>query len=875
VRSTAESRVLPSGLRLILDRDSTSRLAVVASAVDAGASGDPKGKGGLAHLVEHLSYRAAGGPSGTPPLWQRLLRLPVTGQFFGATAWDQMRFRSAAPARVWRDLLALEAERLADPLVGVSERDVELERAITEDQAFMHDEAAEASSWSDLLGDDATAEESSIDDTGGSAATRRTLTLADAREFAAEHFRASGMTLVVAGNLGGATLDEVVALLPRALVDPPSAATAAAGPAASRPAPPVPLPSRTIAFVPVPTLDRPLLTLTWRLPSLYSGDGPALRWMQRLLSDVLDDEILRRSDGRIAGVDVRLQGAARGALLVVEVELVDATSPESVVSLVEGRVWSFARYPEPGRERFEHLRRQLWIWLSQGGDPPTERALSAAALSNTFGKVVSPSTEEADMLNVSFEQVASELWRCLAFPPHRALRVPAPVPDAGGPDPGAPANDGPDLLAGAARWDAATLRDLSAPPGLGDARRVTLPNGATLLYLRRPGQIAVAWMGYAGGLASAQTPALGRWASAHRPRHGAWATGRALLTGGGADTDTLFDTVQFLPGQLPDALGLLVARARAGVADWPRPDDFSRALSVQFPDSDPSIWAAQLFWRNLYPQHPYGRTYSVNDAWRVTAQAAANWVGQVVRPSNATLVVVGDLDERAVIAAAQRATTGWRAPSGQAPPPAPTPRLRETSTGPRTAVVNQPGHMVGLRLGCLLPATERDRPARWVLSRTVSERLESDLRHSTGHSQGATVRLGEPRAAAHLTVAMSVEPAHFSAVLAAIHRNWMRWGSDGFDPGETNAGRWSATGLQAGLYESPHQVASALFNESVQEHPLELLDRLPAQLLDVTPAELTSLFATCRDNATLILTGDRTTIGPVVRTIWPGIEPAL
>jgi predicted Zn-dependent peptidase len=162
-----------------------------------------------------------------------------------------------------------------------------------------------------------------------------------------------------------------------------------------------------------------------------------------------------------------------------------------------------------------------------------------------------------------------------------------------------------------------------------------------------------------------------------------------------------------------------------------------------------------------------------------------------------------------------------------------------------------------------------------VLSRAVSERLESDLRHATGHSQGATVRLGEPRGAAHLTVAMSIEPAHVSAVLAAIHRNWTRWGSTGFDAGETNAGRWSAVGLQAGLYESPHQVASALFNEWVQGNPPASLDQLPAQMLDVTAADLTSLFATCRDNATLIFAGDRATLDPVVRSIWPGVEPAM
>lgn len=875
---TMQSRVLPSGLRLILDPDPNARVVAVASAIDAGGSHDPPGKGGLAHLVEHLTYRAqpADKQAGTLPLWKRLNRLPLTGSFVGATSWEQMRFRSIAPAATWRELLAIEASRLADPLAGVDERAVELERAITEDQAHMADEAAEVESWSDILGDDATADESGIDSTGGTAASRRTLTLADARAFVAAHFQPPGMTLVVAGNVGDITLDGLVELLPRALVTAPSAgAQKARAAAAAKATKTVPVPSPAISFVPVPTLERPVLMLTWRVPSLYSGDGPALRWMQRLLSDVLDEELLRRSDGRIASTEVRLQGSSRGTLLIVEVELVNATSPESVVQIVEHRVLTFARAPEVGHERFQQLQQQLWTWMAQGGDTPVERALSAASLSTTFGQVVSPTVEVNAMASVPWEQVATELWRCLQFPPHRALRVPAPVPSLSSEDAGAAATAGPDLLADAARWDAAALRPLATAPGLGKAQRIALPNGTTLSFLRRPGPGAVAWMGYGGGLASAPTPALGRWAAGHRPRFGDWANSHGLLYGGGVDDDTMFDTVSFRPPQLAEALALLVSRARGGVTDWPSPDDFARSIAVEYRDDEPNVWANNLFWRNLYPQHPYGRTYLVTEAWRANQQVAARWVGEVVRPDNAALVVVGDLDAQAVIEASKRATSTWTAPAGRAPAPARTPRLRETATGPRAAIVNHPGpHMVGLRLGCLLPATDRDRAARWVLWRAVEERLNSDLRHATGHSQGATVRMGEPRDAAQLVVAMSIDPGHFPAVLSTIHRNWSRWGAKGFDAGETNAGRWAAVGQQAGLFDDNDHLANLIFNEWNQDHPLTELDALPGQLLDVSTVDLTSMFATCRDNAALVLTGDRATIEPVVKSIWPGLEPA-
>jgi zinc protease len=806
-----------------------------------------------------------------------LNRLPLTGPFFGATSWEQMQFRSIAPAGVWRELLALEAGRLADPLAGVDERAVELERDITEDQARLSDDAAEVESWSDILGSDVTTDESGIDANGGTAASRRTLTLADARAFVAEHFRPAGMTLVVAGNVGDVTLDQLVGLLPSALVDAPAPGGRRGGAAAPKPPQPVPMPSPQISFVPVPTLARPVLMLTWRLPSLYTADGPALRWMQRLLSDVLDEDVLRRSDGRIASTEVRLQGSSRGALLIVEVELLNATSPELVVQIVENRLLTFARNPAGGQERFEYLRRRLWTWMAQGGDPPVERALSAASLSNTFGRIVSPTVEANAMANVAWVDVTNQLWRWLAYPPHRALRVPAPVVSQGGAEP-VFAKAGTDLLAEAGRWDQAALRPVAVSPGLSKAQQVALPNGATLLFLRRPGPNVIAWMGYRGGLSSAPTPALGRWASGLRPRFGDWAVSHGLLIGGGSDVDTTFDTVSFRAPQLDEALGLLVSRARGGVANWPTADEFARSMFVQPGDDEPGMWSTNLFWRNLYPQHPYGRTYSVADSWRVTPQAAAVWVGGVVRPENAALVVVGDLDPQVVIEASRRMTRDWVAPVVHAPAPAlpSAPRLRESSTGPRAAVVDRAGpHMVDLQLGCLLPATESARAARWVLERAVHERLNSDLRHASGHSQGASVHVGEPRAAAQLAVSMSIDPGHFRAVLATIHRNWMRWGGKGFDAGETNAGRWSAVGRHAGMFEDPEDVANVMFNEWNQGHPPADMDALASRLLDVTPADLTSIFARCRDNAALILTGERATIEPVLKATWPGLEPAI
>src|SRR5438270_827447 len=52
------SRVLPSGLLVLLDQDPYAASAGVVSVVTGGAGTEPDGAQGIAHLVEHLTFRA-------------------------------------------------------------------------------------------------------------------------------------------------------------------------------------------------------------------------------------------------------------------------------------------------------------------------------------------------------------------------------------------------------------------------------------------------------------------------------------------------------------------------------------------------------------------------------------------------------------------------------------------------------------------------------------------------------------------------------------------------------------------------------------------------------------------------------------------------
>src|SRR3954464_14830693 len=48
----------PSGLRVVVEKDTRTPLAGVFVVVGSGSSSDPKGKEGLAHYVEHLAFQS-------------------------------------------------------------------------------------------------------------------------------------------------------------------------------------------------------------------------------------------------------------------------------------------------------------------------------------------------------------------------------------------------------------------------------------------------------------------------------------------------------------------------------------------------------------------------------------------------------------------------------------------------------------------------------------------------------------------------------------------------------------------------------------------------------------------------------------------------
>ena len=122
-----------TGLRDLALRRPPGRVRAAASAGRArrgvlrvGSGHDPPGKEGLAHLVEHLAFRArpGGGRDALGPARGR------RGRVRGPHGADATDFQAVGDPEQLDALLAVEADRLRDPLAGVGEADLRREREV-------------------------------------------------------------------------------------------------------------------------------------------------------------------------------------------------------------------------------------------------------------------------------------------------------------------------------------------------------------------------------------------------------------------------------------------------------------------------------------------------------------------------------------------------------------------------------------------------------------------------------------------------------------------------------------------------------------------------------------------------------------------------
>jgi hypothetical protein len=178
-----------------------------------------------------------------------------------------------------------------------------------------------------------------------------------------------------------------------------------------------------------------------------------------------------------------------------------------------------------------------------------------------------------------------------------------------------------------------------------------------------------------------------------------------------------------------------------------------------------------------------------------------------------------------------------------------------------------------MRLGCLLPPmAAADQNNYDLLVEAMEARLEAALRADDGDSYGVSVGFDGLRGGATILVASSyVSQETLGRSLAALRANWQRWSGEGFDAGEFNVARWRYAGGLTLRHGSGHALAYDLARTWIRDPAAVAAVTAARDLGGLRVERINELFATCKANAVLGLTGNEALIRRALAEAWPGL----
>jgi zinc protease len=127
---------LPNGLRFIIMPDNTTNLLEVDVRYEVGSKEDPVGKGGLAHLAEHLMFQQKPDGPQTKPLFNYLLQTSIFVNAY--TTHDTTHYMVNARADQFDDVIKIEALRMHYGCQTISEDEFLRERDVVRNEIRGH-----------------------------------------------------------------------------------------------------------------------------------------------------------------------------------------------------------------------------------------------------------------------------------------------------------------------------------------------------------------------------------------------------------------------------------------------------------------------------------------------------------------------------------------------------------------------------------------------------------------------------------------------------------------------------------------------------------------------------------------------------------------
>ncbi|WP_375421001.1 M16 family metallopeptidase [uncultured Sphingomonas sp.] len=889
-------RTLANGLRIYALRDTKTSNVAVQVWYDVGSKDDPKGRSGFAHMFEHLMFKAS-----RNLVAEQMDRLTedVGGNNNASTGDDYTNYYEVVPANHLQRLLFAEADRMAslvvEPKTFGSERDVVKEELRQSTLARPYGKL-----FSTYLSAASYTRHPYARSTIGSIDELEAASIDDVRAFHATYYRPDNAVLVVSGNFDPAQLNAWVDRYFAGIAKP-----AGRIPRVTVTEPPRTAPVRYTVYEANTPL--PAIMMTWHVPADRDPDIPALTVLQTILAtgessrlyqslvyrDQLAQDAAAFLDSKqgvgnliayaiLAGGKTVDQGEA--ALSREIARLRDAPVTATELAEAKNEILTAAI---KSRETPEGKARVLASSVLIDGDPrATDRQLAAIA-----------SVSIADVQRVARKYLGAQQSATVRYLPDTAK----------------PAGTTGDAIAVAgtvatepltppAKIEIVTpapegVRLLPPPPGAPVVAAVPQPvetrlaNGLRVITVER----------HDLPLVTAALVATGGGATDPRARSGVATLAAEVMTkgtatrsatdiarqieslggsiGSSADRDGASVTVTVKSDQLGKALPIV-----ADVAIRPAfaPEEIERARAqaidgVQVAMKNPAQLAGLLATRLVFGDGPYAAPLEGTPASlkAITKEDVAASYRGTWGPSQAALIMVGDVTPAAAAALAEQQFGGWRAASTAAAA-----TRAPAVPAPRVVVVDMPGAgQAGVVVArpAITRADQRYYPlslANTVLGGGFSSRLNQEIRIKRGLAYGAGSSVQARRLPGILAARTQTKNGTAPDVVTLIVGEMSRMGAALVPADELDTRKAVLIGNFGNALGTTEGVADVVGDYVVQSVPLAELGRYVASVQAVDPAAVQAAAKTLLDPAaaSIAVVGDAKQFIDPLRKSYPAVE---
>ncbi len=857
---------LPSGLRVVFQEDRTQPTVSIVSVIDVGSEGDPQGKEGIAHLVEHMCFRAR--HDGKTQVMDIIKG--VGGVFNAYTAAERTVYITTAPKDALAGLLRIEALRMLDPVANIEDATLDIEREVVRNELRVRTETNIGNRMFQeleamLLPEDHPGHRTGI----GTHETLSSITMDDVRAFTRDHYTPAKTTIVISGDFDRA---EAGRLLQEAF--PPAVMTADGKllppgekltlveprPRITGEQPPLPAPSESLRRITGP-VDEPTIVIGWLVPGGWRGEGMVMRTAAGFLGGYLGyalrprtGDVFSLTTGVGCGVDPRVDTSVFYCVIGIAPGDVDVDEMLDKARSAPAYMWQWG----DSRRSFDFARASLvGSTLRQlAYEGRVERVAlhthylgQTDAYRDTFEALEALDVE--DQRDFAYAHLTRERMVALIIEPEDEKNEKGPAFDPDAAWSGAVFEGDSRLDAIYARMTPADIQKAAVVPFGDGIERFTLANGLETLVVQHPGAplVRVSLLTH-GGRASTDPPDMLDWmatnddaisATRFTGRRAGWSTPGYRVDWVEAPSLNLLDAMTVLSDAIKTRRALDLPRRHALAVDY------YGAILERRRARDPGYVIWEEMTRTLYAGHPLGHVGLDEAAIKGLEKADfERHLERTLAPANATLMVVGDIDPAEGRALAEKLFADWRAGAPgtriTALPPPPAPPAQRTVLLKARPEATQ----VELTLGCLIDGRPEGQATRGVLSSMLREDLWHALRENTGSSYSpsaytSTVAAGNST----LRVRATVQTDQAIRALAAIVQRVEALGRGEVKPAALRKAQWSIARRTKRWGRTPGELTGLLADMVRDARDLDALRRYPADLAAVDGVAIGKTLAPC------------------------------